>query len=429
MAQYLKITSRSVTNVVDMFTLGVSTSSGTDKIGQFGSGALMSTLLWLREFGDSPIYNVNGTKVTFESEPERKSDGSAFHRVFQKNGKCKRIPLSVSLEYGQHDWKDPVMALREWISNALDQGSDLTQCIEVVSKIDLIPDEVSVFVPMSSIVRKYWQEIDKYFLHFTNRQESKYILKNEISKCRIYRRGVFIREMDSMSVFDYNLDFAIDESRNGSADSINSMIMDCVIGYPRMDQHYYDDLLRHVRTNSDCIEVREQTWRTSCMEVWRPTIEKLVGVIKIGMFSERNEEEHIEALPIHWYQRFIKLVPEIDGYADRSKSYTEGHEIIAPTEEAKATFHNLVQTFEFLGLTNGKDAPKFEVFRTKDGQRPSRLANYGNGIVSVYKDNETSRRSMIEELAHHYSGKSDCTREFQEYNFQLMTKMSEHFHH
>lgn len=429
MASFLKISSRSKTNVVDMFTLGVSTSSGTDKIGQFGSGALMSTLLWLREFGDSPTFNVNGLKVTFEAEPEKKSDSTSFHRVYQQNGRAKRVALSVSMEYGQHDWKEPTMAMREWISNAIDQGADITKCIEVVHKIDLNPDEVAVFVPMTAMVRRYWENIGDYFLQFSGREQSKYILKNEIGLCRIYRRGVFIREMDFMSVFDYNLDFPIDESRNGSADSINQLIMDHVVGYPRMDQHYYDDLLRHIRTNSDCIEVREQTWRTSCHDVWIPTLKKLVGIVKFGMPHHKNEEEEIEPIPMHWYQRFIKAVPELDGYVDRSKAYTDGYDIVGPEDGTRAIFNNLVETIKLLGLTNGKEEPKLEIFSTKDGQQPTRLGMYSKGTVSIYKENALSRRVILEELAHHYSGKTDCTREFQEYNFQLMSKMSEYFNH
>ena len=46
--RYLKIVSQSNTNPEDLFTLGVSTSRGTDKIGQFGSGTLMGVLAWLR---------------------------------------------------------------------------------------------------------------------------------------------------------------------------------------------------------------------------------------------------------------------------------------------------------------------------------------------------------------------------------------------
>lgn len=427
MSKFFRIRSKSKTNTVDMFTLGVSTATGVEgKIGQFGSGSLMSSLLWMREYGESPVYNINGSRVEFECIPERTSTGTKFNRVLQNEG-GRSQPLSVSLEYGQHDWKDPIMALREWISNALDQGTDIVDSLSVVDEITFESDFVEVFIPMNGMVRKYWQEIDKYFLQYNQKEECVYLAKDKVSPCRVYRRGVFVRELESNSLFDYNLDFPIDESRNGSSDSMIDMIMNIALGFIRADVHYYEDLLKAVRCNLDCIEVREKSWRTTICGNWEPVLKQLIGKVKFGMNGEENEEEKVEALAAHWYGRFVRMCPELDGYKDRGNAERHGYAIVSTPEECQKLMDDLCELFGLLGMTNGKAKPKLEVFRTKNGQKPEANGLYGDDLVSIYVDSVGSRRTMLEELCHHYSGKSDCTREFQEFNFRMMSQMSEWF--
>lgn len=427
MSKFFCIRSKSKTNSTDMFTLGVSTATGVEgKIGQFGSGSLMSSLLWMREYGESPIYNINGTRVEFECIPERTSTNTKFNRVLQIENDVKQ-PLSVSLEYGQHDWKDPIMALREWISNALDQGMDIVDALCVVDSVVFDPDYVEVFIPMNGMVRKYWQDIEKFFLQYSQKEECIYIPKDKVSPCRVYRRGVFVRELEAHSLFDYNLDFPIDESRNGSSDSMIDMIMNIALGLRDADIHYYEDLLKAVRCNLDCIEVREKSWRTNVFGNWEPVLKKIVGKVKFGCQGGENEEEKIETIAAHWYGRFIRMCPDLDGYKDRGNAERNGYSIVSTPEECQKLMDELCELFGLFGMTNGKEKPKLEVFRTKNGQKPESNGLYENGIVSIYVDQIASRRTMMEELCHHYSGKSDCTREFQEFNFRLMAQMSEWF--
>lgn len=434
MAKFLRISSQSITNSVDMFTLGVSTSTGrADRIGQFGSGSLMGVLLWLREFGESPIFSINGTKVEFESLPELKTDGEPFHRVFQiekpKDGRAKRTPLSVSLEYGRIDWNEPRMALREWISNAIDNGADIRTCVELVDRVDFPPDQVCVFVPLNGECRKYWATIDQHFLHFTKSQETIIIEKPMISKCRVYRKGVFIRELEQNSIFDYNLNFSIDESRNGSSDSILSMIMETVCqeyGSGKLLPNQIETIVQHVRLNSDCIEVREQTWRAYVGEAYRPVLDKLVQLgVRFGGMD--LEEDKVERIGAHWYGRFIRLVPAIDGFRDRSSAELAGHVVVDCTDAVQKNFDRYATLIAEMGLSNGKERPKLQVFKTRDGRKPDHLGCYANNIVAIWQDAETSKEVMLEELCHHYSGCADRTRGFQDYLFRMITEMSSYF--
>jgi len=436
MSQFLKIRSISRTNAIDMFTLGVSTARGeATKIGQFGTGSLMGTLLWIREYGDSPIFNLNGKRYEFESFPQKTENGGIFHQVFLKEGKKKGVPMSVALEHGAIDWQKPEMALREWISNALDQGINIKDCLSIVNKIDTTEDEVAIFVPLNGTCRKYWQEIDEHFLHLENKENCLIIEKHSVSPCKVYRKGVFIRQLEHNSVFDYNLNIKIDESRNGSSDSITSAIMDVVM-YGSYDgicmsqedkEVYTKGILRAVKQNQDCIEVREQTWRVSLhSSMWMPALKLLVGNTLFGKVRPNCPPELIEVQP-HWHERVIRILPELDGNRDVSEALLKGMIIVENEPKTVELFDGIISLISLIGLTNGKERPKLETFKTGNGQDPPALGFYKNDVVSMWRDCASSKAIILEELCHHYSGKKDCTREFQDYLFRVITEMSEYF--
>lgn len=420
---FLAIRSTSRTNSVDMFTLGVSTARGTDKIGQFGSGSLMGVLLWLRAFGESPIFMLNGSKVTFYARPERMSDGKAFSRVYMvENGVT--TPLSVSLDYGVNDWTDPIMALREWISNAIDQGADLAKSIDVVEALDSIENEVSVFVPFNGTCQKYWQEIDKYFLHFSGKEKVAVVEKDSISKCAVYRRGVLIRELDEQSIFDYNLDFDISESRNGSSDSMTYKISDVIMGNffgSNLSKDQKSVVFRHVLNHTDCLEIRLPHWREHLHDSWKGVIDALPEGMRFSMPGITTGEA--TAINPKWYKMITALCPNRDGLLTFGHAAKRGHTIVPTPPETTKLVEFIWGVIAGLGLDNGKTIPKVEVFKTKDGKPAGSLGYYSNGVVSIWLDQCSSKQTILEELCHHASGEADCTRAFQEYLFRLTTEL------
>lgn len=436
MASFLKIRSLSRTNATDMFTLGVSTARGNaEKIGQFGTGSLMGTLLWMREYGDSPVFNLNGKRYEFESFPQKTEAGTVFHQVLLKEGRKKGVPMSIALEHGAIDWTKPEMALREWISNALDQGMTLKDSLSIVDRVDSRDDEVAVFVPLNGTCKKYWQEIDKHFLHLEDKDKVLILEKPSISKCKIYRKGVFIRELDRPSVFDYNLNVSIDESRNGSSDSMVDAVMDVVIygAYGGVSlcekdkERFTSAILRAVRENQDCIEVRDHTYRTHIMySLWNTALQKLVGNTLFGKLRPNSPPELIEVQP-HWQQRIVSLVPELDGNRDVSEALLKGMVIIENDPKTVELFEGLISLISLVGLTNKKERPRLETFKTASGAAPPAMGFYKNGIVSICHDCATSKQTLLEELCHHYSGFKDCSRDFQEYLFRMITEMSTYF--
>lgn len=414
MSKYLKISSVSKTTIEDLFTLGVSTSRGQEgKIGQFGSGTLMGVLCWMRAYDTPPVFYVNGQKVNFSVKPVNKSDGTVFHQILMN-----RKALSVALEYGEIDWHDPRMALREWICNAIDAG-----CVNPLSLVDTqecSENEVCVFVPYNAVCRDYFHNIGKYILHFAGKQNETVLRKETISKMRVYRKGIFVRELDKMSLFDYNIDIDINECRTGSSDSIQT----------RVDQEItwsHDDEM--INTILDAV-LRHET----CYEV-----DDYAGIHLYGswkqVLAERNERvcmlklraENCIALDQKWYGRIVRIAPHMDGLDSMTAVAARGLERQNPTSKGKALFDRFCEAFEMLDMTNGKNRPRLEYYDKPDGTVPDAFGMYDTKretvmIWSKIKDNMEAS-TLIHELCHHYSGADDYSKNFVDFAHESMARM------
>src|SRR5690606_35030575 len=104
------------------FILGASTSRGEpDKIGQFGSGSLFAVLTLLRHGVKFYIYSGEDL-VDFYVEDDILSN--KVLQVVKYRYRGKEYNTGTCLEFGEIDWTTTDMALREFISNAIDQDSE-----------------------------------------------------------------------------------------------------------------------------------------------------------------------------------------------------------------------------------------------------------------------------------------------------------------
>lgn len=423
---FVKIHTATQTTVEEMFTLGVSTSRGTENIGQFGSGSLMSSILWLRTFGESPVFFINGEKVTFEIDERQKTDGATYGQIMMKRGR-KKLPMSVSLEYGEKDWTSPEMALREWISNAIDQGATIEQSVSVVNSVKPT-DGVCVYVRQVNQTREYLNDLERQFLHTSGNNVAKVIEKSEPGgKLRAYRRGVFLRELNNVSLFDYNLEFDVNESRNGSSDSMESMIKDIVSGSNYHNPEYYNTILNAVISGTPCFEVDNVSSWNWLSGDWRDVLAKFNQKV-YPIAAAMLQCEGMEGIPIcqNWYDLIVRCCPSLDGMRDVNTSAKKGligTEVTSgPTFEMMRNLWNVVWS---CGLTEKTELPKLEIFKTADGQQSDKLGYYDRDTdtIGIFHDNRLSMSTMIEEVAHRASGKSDRTREFQTFLCELTARV------
>ena len=422
--KYVKIVSKSVTTPEDMFTLGVSTSRGKDnKIGQFGSGTLLGTLAWMRAYGTSPVFMINGKKVVFETKEILKSDGEPFKQVLMCHSR-KKTPLNVALEYGTLDWPTACLGLREWISNAIDgsaEGTDPKTLIVLTNKIEASDDEVAVFVPYTDLAKEYFDNIGKYFLHFVGKDGDKVIDKDTVSKCRIYRKGVFIRELKQDSLSDYNMLFSINECRTGSSDSLISSI-EYHITYYEEDQERLRMIRNAVIANLDLVETGKAYSGLSdvFIEVWR----ELVG--KIGLCPTNFVIANATAILPIWHKAVIKEIPELNGIDGVCDAEIKGFLISPPSGEILKHYNDICELIETVGLSGGMSRPKLIMYNTKEHDHPGFLGLY-NGQkqeVMLWEKNKALSKTMVHELAHHYTnGADDYTAEFAKFGHDLVAEI------
>src|SRR5688572_26504438 len=135
MTAFLKIENVGVSPPEGFTVFGVSladTSSNSGVIGQFGSGSKHSVAVLLRS-DLSPVVFAGTLKLEFGTRPQVVSDSKStkdFKRVVVKYGgtdadgvsRSSTEDLGFVLDYGRQDWGDIALALREFVSNAIDRS-------------------------------------------------------------------------------------------------------------------------------------------------------------------------------------------------------------------------------------------------------------------------------------------------------------------
>src|SRR3990170_2810882 len=116
MSMYLMIENKGVIPIEGLTILGLSTARGNESsIGQFGSGNKHAVNVCLRH-GINPIIFAGDTRIEFYTKPA--TMGSKSYQQVWINVDGKHEKAGWCLEFGELDWTDVSMGLREFVSNA-----------------------------------------------------------------------------------------------------------------------------------------------------------------------------------------------------------------------------------------------------------------------------------------------------------------------
>lgn len=234
---YLMIQSRGVAPVEAFTLLGASASRGrAEAIGQFGTGNKEAVTTLLRNGLHCRVYcgldSLDFGTVTSEFDGEE-----CELVVCSQNNKASKA-LGWTLDWGALDWKATEMALREFISNAIDSSNrvgdyrsemdDGNFTVGLADTPRAKAGHTRVFVEANDDVLKYVEHIGEHFLHFSgNAIEKSMLPKTDKSGSAIYRMGVYICTLDGEAVYNYNFDadeIKIDECRNSNEYTIRAAI-------------------------------------------------------------------------------------------------------------------------------------------------------------------------------------------------------------
>lgn len=221
---YLRITNNGLICQEDLMLIGSSTKrEQTGKIGMFGSGWKYA-LAWLLRNDCTPriFSGTDEIKVDFNMKMHRDNPV----RVITINGNETSLTTEMGPKWS--GW----MALREVISNAIDEGGNTlsTQWEPIMNGVD---GETVIYIPMNSQLSEVMMKYDKYFAfeRKANYETStaRIFIKQESSEINIYRKGIRCFDGKDISKLDFDFhNIDINEDRLCNSYNIEYAIRDIV---------------------------------------------------------------------------------------------------------------------------------------------------------------------------------------------------------
>lgn len=484
MTAYLRIENIGVASSDAFTVLGISMadqSSNAGIIGQFGSGSKNSIALLLRN-ELQPIVFAGNLKLEFSTRPQVVSDSQAtkrFERVVVKFGgtdsdgvnRSATEDLGFVLDFGRLDWDDVAMGLREFVSNAIDRSirekgdwSGVVVDIVSESQVRAKAGYTRVFVPLTPEVLEFYNNLGKWFLHFSEPESlGKAILPKanrnmgDRRAAVIYRRGVRVREFESSdteSLFDYNLDnLTIDESRkasdwdvrHGAGKSLaNAEASTLAILFERLissEKSYWEfgfdifSLQPGYYDSHEALENRKKAWQSA--------FEAIAGEESVlTTKATSNQLERKGYKPIIAPESLISaagLYGVKTSSSVLSADELVGREITRATIDAQAAVDYIWDLIEEIGLTNGKDKPEVRSFSSILDAGVMLNGYYRDGIVYINRDlagdafliagskalSDRLLKVALEEVAHYATnGATDNSRDFQDYVLEVAIRLA-----
>ncbi len=482
MPAYLKIENVGVYPPEGFTVLGVSLADTSDNrgvIGQFGSGNKHAVAVALRN-EIAPVVFCGTLRLEFLTRPQTVADAKAskdFARVVVKYGgtdpatgasRSATEDLGFVLDYGKQDWNEVALALREFVSNAIDRsiredGDWRSVKIEIVdeNRVRAKSGHTRVFVPLTPEVLAFYNDLGKWLLHFSEPESlDKAILPkrnrnlDERKAAVIYRRGVRVREFESSeteSLFDYNLnDLTIDGARKASdwdvrhhcgqalADAdkdVLAILFDHLLNSDRPVWELTFDtysLQPSYRDSSEDDQRKQKNWQEAFLQIAGETA-VLTGEGTVDQLERKGcqpvtaPEGLVNAAARYGVQTPAQVL---------SADELSGRLVTDPTDSAQAAVDFVWSVIERHGLDNGKERPPVKCFTSildggvmlngyyRDGVVFINSDLAPSGLVEVEKLPKRLLKVALEEVAHYTTGATDNSRDFQDYLLDLSVKLS-----
>ena len=468
---YLMIENPGVADPASFTLLGASTKRGTDAIGKFGTGNKHSVTTLLRH-GLSPVVFCGNLRMEFGTKPIKVS-GSPFNQVVVKYGgkdsvgknRSSTEVLSMTMEHGEEDWDNTDMALREFVSNALDEVSKLTTPtnwkefikIEIVneSHVRACAGTTRVFVPMTTEIFRFYENIGKWFLHFSEPE----LLNETILPKRgrnlsgnqnavVYRRGVRVREFkstDTPSLFDYNInEIKIDECRNvddwtvkyhaayAIAQAKKPILVRLWQSFSEENSYWEHGFDSYALSSHSHNEDSRNAWRES----FELVCNKDAVVATIASANRiRSKGRNVCVVP-EIYVRSAEMYGVPSSNTILNEDERSGREILEATSDARLAVNRIWKLIEDHKMTNGCKKPDVKTFiqtmesgmTVKGFYREDTVYINRNmaGDSNIYNWMDLPQDLLVtalEEVAHHVTKATDMSRDFQEYLLGITISM------
>lgn len=199
--KYLIIQNKGEIIPQDIILMGSSTKRGkNDKIGQFGSGSKYA-LAWLLRNNCNVVIFAGKKEIPIE---KRMTEHRGIPRdVIYVNGENTNITTELGLKWTA--W----MALRELISNAIDESDEVVEQIFTNDIARFTKEGItSIFIPIIDSIKDVMDNYEHYFA-FERKpdwigEKGMLYLRSEEGDVNIYRKGIRCHDTSCQSLVDYN---------------------------------------------------------------------------------------------------------------------------------------------------------------------------------------------------------------------------------
>ena len=463
---------------VEGFTLlGVSTTRdcGVDGvIGQFGSGTKHAINVLLRA-GLQVVVYCGRTRMEFKTREDVVNDGlvdKSVQRVYvQFSGtSTKKVDLGWVLDFGSVDWTELGMAVREFVSNAIDRtmreesGQFESAIAEGRLAVRKVPDTevrartgyTRVFITSNDEIDRYLEELPRRFIHFSAQPSD--VRKRLLPKAdrnltegrrsvMVYRNGVFVREMteqSTRSLYDYNFsgsEVQIDESRNSSEFTVKAA---CARALKTASAA---ELVTVFRSLTDMEETFESeldpyylcpTYETPADDYkanWQRAWEAVAGESVMceptahqASMVQRKGRVATTVQTAGWAQAAERF-----GIPTSAKVLTDsevkGREDASLTPAAQKAVETAWSWVVSLGMTNNREMPEVECFRELTNAESDSMGYYLDGVIHIREDiasgdNKYLLKTAFEEVVHHVTQAGDSSRDVQNFLIDMIVEIA-----
>lgn len=513
MVAFLKIENPGAAPVEAFTLMGASTSRDADNaIGKFGTGNKHGVVTCLRH-GLSPVIYPGNDRLEFSVRPHEVDTGlgkKTFNHVQYTHGSSKGKDLGWVVELGADDWATVDLALREFVSNALDRAlaEDENQfwqgyaqqkgftgelnydereewnealknyrvscpkfwekvLVEVVNENQVRAKRgtTRVFVPLNDKVLDFYNNLGKWFLHFSEPELlNKVILPKggrnlgDRRAAVVYRRGVRVREFESSevpSLFDYNLEnLKLDESRRVDDWYVR---MEAARAIARADQETLQTVFQAFLEDKKVWELGFDSYGLNYIahdpklkeaqeKAWKGAFEAVAGTDAVISTADGGSQAARKGYRVvKTSEAFVEVAGKL-GIMTPDKVLSDddkhGRQIFDSTPDADAAVDFCWGLIVKYGMTNGRERPLVKTFRKVMEGESQTLGFYrdktvfinqdiaGNGSLTLGWHGITQQLfvTAAEECLHHSTGATDNSRDFQDAILNLMIYAAKEAH-
>jgi hypothetical protein len=439
-------------------TLGESTSRGNNEtIGQFGSGFIYSLALFARHgiLRDCKICLGTDVYTPFIITNTRK-DSAGQKRDIAKIGLKKQnggtYDLNVSTGFGEMDWHNIGMGVREFISNAIDGAITYNSTIDSV-KLETVNDNqcraadgvIRVYIPITDDIQDYVSNIDNYFICLKKAYNNDIRVLAKVSRgpCKVYRKGVLVGEFGEDSLFDYNIpDIYINESRTIKANEAKENIGKALVMHARPSQ--LDRLMNEIiiGENETCWESTISILDLDPVYMDDNAVKNFEASLARVLGDNILCKDSLQEIMLEKKGRTGIIPRNSDNYRLLARHTTKiatnilddsealGRTVIPPTQRVLNVLDEIWNKIVAFNLTNGRGKPAIHCFNASVDAGSQTFGYVDSKYTSIYIHQDISEDMgnqlytvMIEEVTHYVKMCGDYTRDFQSFVVNLCARL------